>query len=114
MSEGSHITVCPHTSVILNCTATQVATLTWHDQNGDIDSFIPSDITTEESRMIERGPYTLTLVAVDNSVGLVADVTSTLEVMVDDIDNGTTITCLITGDQEHMLIYKECEPVIIM
>ena len=63
--------------------------------------------------MIERGPYTLNLVAVDNSVGFVADVTSTLEVMVDDINNGTNITCLITGDQEHMLIYKESEPVII-
>ena len=107
VSEGSRINVCPHTSVILNCTATQVAALTWHDQNGPLDVFIPSDINDEAKRVLEDGPYTLTLVAVDNLVDIVADITSTLEVMVDDIDNETKITCLITGDQEHILIYKE-------
>ena len=59
-SEGDHLIACPHTSVIVNCTATQVTTLTWRDQNGQIDVFIPSDITTEERRVHERGPYTLT------------------------------------------------------
>ena len=68
VSDGSHITVCPHTSVILNCTATQVATLTWHDQNGQIALFAPTDIDTEALRVREVGPYTLTLVAVDNPV----------------------------------------------
>ena len=107
MSEGNHITVCPHTSVILNCTATQVATLKWHDQNGQIAFFAPTDIDTEGLRVREVGPYTLTLVAVDNPVDFVADFTSTFEVMVDDIDSGTNITCQIFGNQKHMLIYKE-------
>ena len=62
--------------------------------------------------MRERGLYTLTLVAVDNPVGVVADFTSTLEVMVDDIDNGTNITCQIFGDQAHMLIYKQGQPFV--
>ena len=30
--------------------------------------------------------------------------THELEVMVDDIDNGTNITCQVTGDQRHILI----------
>ena len=46
---------------------------------------------------------------INNQVGVAADITSTLEVMVDDIDNGTHITCQVTGDQEHILIYKECK-----
>ena len=92
MSEESHITACPHTSIILNCTATQVATLTWRDQNGQITVFIPTDIATEALRVQKEHPYTLTLVTVDNPVGFVADFTSTLEVMVDDIDKGTNIT----------------------
>ena len=49
--------------------------------------FAPTDINTEALRVRERGPYTLTLVAVDNPVGVVADFTSILEVMVDDIDD---------------------------
>ena len=54
------------------------------------------------------------LVAVNNPVGFVADFTSTLEVMVDDIENGTNITCQITGDQEHILIYKESRSIAML
>ena len=114
VSEGNHITVCPHTNIILNCTDTQVATLTWRDQNGQIDVFIPSDITTEERRVLKSAPYTLTLVAIDNSVGNVADFTSTLEVMVDDIDSGTTITCQTTRDQKQILIHKKSRSIAML
>ena len=56
--------------------------------------------------MIEEGPYTLTLVAVDNDDGdSLADLTSTLEVMVDDITNGTNISCAIFRNQKHLIIY---------
>ena len=45
--------------------------------------------------MIEDGPYTLTLVTVDDDDDgdSLANMTSTLEVMVDDIPNGTNISC---------------------
>ena len=75
-------------------------------------SFFPPDINNEELRVIHNGPYTLTLVAVDNPVDFVADFTSTLEVMVDDIDNGTNITCQTSGDEEHKLIYKASKYVL--
>ena len=38
-------------------------------------------------------------------MGALADFTSTLEVMVDDIDNGTDITCKVFQNQDHLLIY---------
>ena len=57
------------------------------------------------TRVVERGPYTLTLVAVDNVSGCFADFTSTLEVMVDDIEDGTTIAC-ITIDEDQLTISK--------
>ena len=56
--------------------------------------------------MIEEGPYTLTLVAVDNDDGdSLADFSSTLEVMVDDITNGTNISCAIFRNLKHLVIY---------
>ena len=90
-SEDGHISVCPATTVTLTCTASGVASLGWRDQNGLIHGFVAND---PESSVIEEGPYTLTLVAVDNDDGdSLADFTSTLEVMVDDITNGTNISC---------------------
>ena len=53
--------------------------------------------------MVEEGPYTLTLVAVDNVNGTIADFTSTLEVMVNDIEDGTTI---VFNDRHHLTISK--------
>ena len=103
-SEEGHITVCPHTTVTLICTATQVGSLLWKDQ-GLIHTFIPGDIESEQTRVVHDGPYTLTLTAVENIMGALADLTSTLEVMVDDIDNGTDLTCAVFQNQDHLLIY---------
>ena len=106
VSEEDQIRTCPHTSVILTCTATQVFTLTWRDQSDNLHTFVPRDINNEERRVIHDGPYTLILVAVNNLEDFGADFTSTLEVMVDDIDNRTNITCQTVEDEKHKLIYK--------
>ena len=93
-SEDGQVTVCPGTTVTLTCTASQVELLTWiQEPDEELRLFVPADYESEERRVIERGPYTLTLVAVDNVNGSFADLTSTLEVMVDDIEDGTTIAC---------------------
>ena len=103
-SEEGHITACPHTTVTLTCTATQVGSMTWRDQ-GLIHTFLPGDIESEQTRVVHDDPYTLTLTTVENVMGALADFTSTLEVMVDDIDNGTDITCAVFQNQDHLLIY---------
>ena len=103
-SEEGHITACPHTTVTLTCTATQVGSMMWRDQ-GLIHTFLPGDIESEQTRVVHDGPYTLTFTAVENIMGALADLTSTLEVMVDDIDNGTDITCAVFQNQDHLLIY---------
>ncbi|CAI8027569.1 hypothetical protein GBAR_LOCUS15746 [Geodia barretti] len=77
-SEDGIISVCPATTVTLTCTASGVVALGWRNQNGAIRGFSASD---PESMVIEEGPYTLTLVSVDNDDGdSDADLTSTLEV----------------------------------
>ena len=58
------------------------------------------------TRVVEEGPYTLTLVAVDNINGNYADFTSTVEVMVDDIENNTNITCQIFTEYQFIIISK--------
>ena len=57
--------------------------------------------------MVQEGPYTLTLENLSMS-GL-ADFTSTLKVMVDDIDNGTDIECAVFMRMDSRLIYIASE-----
>ena len=76
--------------------------MTWRVQNKPIGSF---SVCGTESRVIENGTYTLTLVSVDND-DCDSNLTSTLEVMVDAIANGTNITCAIFRNQKHLVIYK--------
>ena len=54
-----HISVCPATTVTLTCTASGQEFLTWR-QVTDIHTFIASDYETEEKKIVQRGPYTLT------------------------------------------------------
>ena len=104
-SEEGHVTACPHTTVTLTCTATQVGSLLWRDQNERIHAFQPDHIESNQSSVVQDGPYTLTLVAVDNVMGALADFISTLEVKVDDINNGTNITCAVFQNEKHALIF---------
>ena len=81
--------------------------LSWIQQpNQELHPFYSRDYESEVTRVVERGPYTLTLVAVDNVSGTIADFTSTLEVMVDDIEDGTTISCGIFNDEDQLTISK--------
>ena len=107
--EGNSITKCPSSNVILTCMVTQRPTLRWEAVPGlSEQTFIPDFIDTDSDRVVE-GPFTLTLVDVSHrtqSSGGVADLTSTLEVMVDDIDDGTNITCKGTTDEDYVVIHK--------
>ena len=106
-SEDGQVTVCPDTTVTLTCTASQIEVLTWKEEpNKELRTFNARDYESEVTRVIERGPYTLTLVAVDNVSGTIADFTSTLEVMVDDIEDGTTIACDVFNDEDQLTISK--------
>ena len=69
-------------------------------------TFYARDYESEVTRVVEEGPYTLTLVAVDDVSGTIADFTSTLEVMVDDIEDGTTIACDVFNDEDQLTISK--------
>ena len=97
--DGQSITVCPHTRVTLTCTATQIISLTWADQSGAIVTLALNLLNTS----LDRPPYNITLMA-ENAIGLRADFISTLEVIVDDIDSGTTITCRISQSEVKQLI----------
>ena len=65
--------------------------------------FIPND----DEPTVVIGDYTLTLVETTNVSGNVADLISDLKVMVDDIVNGTIITCKPDFTQKSLTIYKE-------
>ena len=96
---------CPNSTAVLTCTASQVTSLAWFAQDKKIGS-----VTTEVSCNIEikDGPYNInfTNCAVD---GNHANFTSVMEVMVDDIPNGTNIMCKTFGNQEEVFIYQKCK-----
>ena len=100
--DGQSVAVCPHTRVTLTCTATQIISLTWADQSGDIVTLALNLLNTS----LDRPPYYITLMA-ENVIGLRADFISTLEVIVDDIDSGTTITCRISQSEVKQLIIHQ-------
>ena len=111
-SEEGHIIACPHTTVTLTCTATQTPQMTWLEQGRQIDVFFVSSFHSEETRVVHDDPYTLTLIAVDNNIttdGQIGDFTSILEVMVDDIDNGTDIECAAFPNTLHLFIFIASE-----
>jgi hypothetical protein len=108
-SEDGTISVCPATTVTLTCTTSGQTFLAWR-QVTLLHTFFAFDYETEETRTVQRGPYTLTLVSVDNVNGSVADFSSTLEVMEGNISNGTSITCQIFDDEDHLTIKKTSAP----
>ena len=103
-SEDGIISVCPATTVTLTCSASGVGSMGWRDQNKLIGSFSASD---NEPSVIDKDPYTLTLVSIEKyDDEFLGNFTSTLEVMVDDITNGTNITCQVFRNKKYLLIYK--------
>ena len=108
-SEDGIISVCPATTVTLTCTASGQIFLTWR-QVTLLHTFFADDYETEETRTVQRSPYTLTLVSVDNVNGSVADFTSTLEVIVDGISHGTSITCEVFDEEDHLTVNKTSKP----
>ena len=71
-------------------------------QDQKIYSFVPIPDLNEETAVVP--PYYLT--AITNHSESRADFISTLDVAVDEIDNGTNITCEIFRRQSHLAIYK--------
>ena len=80
--------------------------LGWRNQSGPIHAF-RADRNPEPMSVVEKNPYILTLVSVDNDDGdIFGDITSTLEVMVDDVVNGTSITCAVFGFQGTLFLFQ--------
>ena len=89
---------CPNSIAVLTCTASQVTSLAWFAQDKKIGTIYVS-CNVE----IEDGPYNISC-AVD---GNHANFTSVMEVMVDDIPNGTCIKYKTFGNQEEVFIYQK-------
>ena len=93
-SEEGHIIACPHTTVTLTCTVTYVGSMTWREHNREIRVIVVDDYEEGQSRVFHDDPYTVSITVNNITMnGIAGDITSTVEVMVDDIDNGTDITC---------------------
>ena len=52
-SEEGHIIACPHTTVTLTCTATQVGSMTWRYQDL-VHTFLSHHIENEQTRVVHQ------------------------------------------------------------
>ena len=101
--------MCPHTNITFTCTATQVAFLLWLAppllDALDMAVFSPSD--SEQSRVIDD-IITIYVAPVHNHMGNLADFTSTLNILVDGVGNGTSVTCKTNSENilKSLLVYK--------
>ena len=98
---------CPNTTVIFTCTARQVAALHWFAMSERIITFLPIG----NPPMVQDSPYIATLISVTSLAdnGNRGDIITTLQVPVDEISNGTNISCTVHGLQENVVIYKQCK-----
>ena len=99
--------MCPHTNITFTCTATQVAFLSWLAPPlldlSDKAVYFPSD--SEQSRVIDD-IFTIYVAPVPNHMGGLANLISTLNILVDGVGNGTNVTCKTNLDMKSLLMYK--------
>ena len=103
VSEGENISACSGTTVIVTCSATQVGGLRWtHLPGSRIFALIDNGTTAVIA------PYTVSLVNAKARNKNSADLVSVLEVMINDLRNGT-ITCqaLPNTTSKSLTLYKE-------
>lgn len=103
MAKEGHITACPSTNITITCRATQVLGLRWSSTDEYLDQ--SSTLVPDSTSVRGIGPYTLRLLA-SNCSGSRADLVSRVEVSVEDIKNGTTITCRMANEHKSVTIYK--------
>ena len=98
---------CPNTTAMFTCTARQVTALSWYAMSKRIITFLPIG----NPPMLQDSPYIATLISVTSLAdnGNRGDIITTLQVPVDEISNGTNISCTVRGLQENMVIYKQCK-----
>ena len=110
VSESENISACSGTTVIVTCSATQVGGLKWtHLPGSRIFTLIDNGTTAVIA------PYTVSLVNATARNKNLADLVSVLEVMINDLRNGTTITCqaLPNMTSKSLTLFKEGKCLIL-
>ena len=91
------VSVCPHITVTFTCAASQISALTWFVRPLlDEDNTPGLSVSTEAGFSVSiENLFTITVVSIENITNNRGDITTTLDVVVnDEIQNGTTVTCL--------------------
>ena len=107
ISEGDRLIACPDTAITITCSATQVSLLAWFSMPGSlVHGFVPNDYDTDDARVV-KDSYTLTLVEATNVSESIGDLISDLTTLVNDITNGTIVTCKTLSTQKSLTVYKK-------
>ena len=106
--EGRYVSVCPSTSVSFTCTATQISSLTW-TALPLLDEDATAIVFSSDSTFfrIINNYFNLSLDSVENKMGYTADLTSTLHIEPEGINNGTIVSCIATSGSKTMIILQQ-------
>ena len=102
--------MCPHTNVTFTCAASQISALTWFARPLlDEDNTPGLSVSTEAGFSVSvENLFTITVVSIENITNNRGDITTTLDVVVnDEIPNGTSVTCLTHIGMKSLILLKE-------
>ena len=97
---------CPNKTAIFTCRASNTTTLHWEAKGQSIASVS----SLGRVSTINNDAYTVTFINDSNNTR--EYLTSTLQVAVDKIGAVTNVSCLTRNKAKHLLIIKQCKPIL--
>ena len=92
------------------CTATQVSSLSWVALpllNEDDTAIVFASSNASGQLRVIHDVFVLSVVTVDNLMGVSGDITSTLSIVVDGVGNGTNVSCKVFSETKSLIILKD-------
>ena len=99
-------TVCPSTNVNFTCFVEQTSVMQWEVGGMEVRTFFPTDVNDIGSLFMVDNVFLVTLINISSVSNGLADITSTLEVSADEVENGTTITCRSFSETKSISLVK--------
>ena len=100
--EVNATTVCPSTNVTFTCFVEQTSSMGWDVGGMEMKSFLSTDVDDIGRLFVVDNVFMVTLISISSVSNGLADLTITLMVTADEVENGTAITCRSFSDMQSI------------
>ena len=98
--------VCPSTNVTFTCFVEQTSAMKWVVGGMTVRTFTPGEVNDIGRLFMVDNVFLVTLINISSVSNGLVDITTTLMVSADEVDNGTTITCRSISDMKSISLVK--------